>query len=46
MADRSTPESPQTPPPEPGGSVVQKLRVPRTSPIAETALFIAAVLGQ
>ena len=44
MADRSSPESPQTPAPDPG-SIVQKLRVPRTSPIAETSLFIAAVLA-
>jgi hypothetical protein len=45
MADRSSHQSPQTHATDAGGSLVQKLRVPRTSPIVETALFIAAVLG-
>jgi hypothetical protein len=36
--------SPLAQAPDPGGSVVQKIRVPKTSPIAETVLFIAAVL--
>jgi hypothetical protein len=45
MAD--SPHDPSSPSqaPDPGGAVGQKIRVPRTSPIAETAFFIAAVLA-